>query len=184
MLMRSLAIVQKIFFILKILATVIMVLCFVGAGISLLASFSVNALSDSDIATIISSMPIYSETFENFTLAQLSGIMFIAFVLTLTEGILALFTKRFAQAELQEGTPFTDNTVSNLRILGILLIVLPFISDLVVSFIINRNGITDMDFSGGSTMLIGLVLLIASFVLQVGIETIKEAKKESDSSNK
>lgn|GEM_PF-4398518 len=178
--MRSLAIVQKIFFVLKILATVIMVLCFVGAGISLLASFSVSALSDSDIATIISTMPIYSETFENFTIGQLSGIMFIAFVMTLTEGILALFTKRFAQAELQEGTPFTDNNVSNLRILGILLIVLPFISDIVISFIINRNDITGMDYSGGGSMLIGIVLLIASFVLQVGIEAIKEAKNDPD----
>ena len=178
--MRSLAIVQKIFFILKILATIIMVLCFVGAGISLLASISVNALSDSDIATIISTMPIYSETFENFSIGQLSGMMFIAFVLTLTEGILALFTRRFAQAELQEGTPFTDNNVANLRLLGILLIVLPFTSDLVISFIIKRNGITDMDYSGGSSMMIGLILLIASFVLQLGIEIIKEAKNRPD----
>ena len=179
--MRSLAIVQKICFVLKILATVIMVLCFVGAGISLLASFSVNALSDSDIATIISTMPIYSDTFENFTIGQLSGMMFIAFVMTLTEGILALFTRRFAQAELQEGTPFTDNTVTNLRVLGILIIVLPFVSDLVISFIIKRNDITGMDFSSGGSMLIGIVLLIASFVLQLGNETIKDAKNDSDS---
>ena len=182
--MRSLSIVQKIFSIVKIVASVLMVLCFISAGLCLITAFTIGSISQPDIDTIIGTMPIYSEVFDSYTASQLSAITFIAFVVTLTHGILALFTRRFAAAELAEGNPFTETTVSNMRTLAIIVIVLPFIADIVISFIYNRSGLTDMDISNGSTMMFGVLLLIMSFVLQAGTEMIGEAKKDDSSDDK
>lgn len=94
-------------------------------------------------------------------------------------GALLWFARNYLGRELADGTPFTDDGATQLRHLGILTIVLPIVSlalQIIPYQLLDAAEPRGMD-NGGSVIL-GVVLILASVVFRYGAEIARGAQSE------
>lgn len=92
-------------------------------------------------------------------------------VILLADGILYLFAYRYFKAEQTDGTPFTHSGADRIRRLGIQSIVLPLVAVILAAVISSSLGLPEnMEWSNGFSVMLGIVLILASVVFHYGAE--------------
>lgn len=175
--MKHLETIQKTFKVFKTLSKVAMTLSFVAcglAGIGLLCGivwYNGGKVYGADMEAMI-------RLTEATGLYQMISALLSDAVFALTDGILFLFAWRYFKAEQADGTPFTHSGADQIRSLGIKTIVMPLVA-VIISAVI--YGCFDMkqpaDWSNAVSVVLGIVLILASLVFHYGAELEMQAKE-------
>lgn len=168
--MKHLTTIQKTFKVFKVLSKVAMILSFVWCGLALLGAIcgivwrNGGGLAGEDMETIL----ILTETtgMDQMICSLLSDAVF-----ALTDGILFLFAFLYFKEEQMEGTPFTQKGADKIKSLGIKTIVLPLVAVIVSAVVYGCFGLENADeWSNASTVVLGIMLILASLVFRYGAE--------------
>ncbi len=173
--MKSLETVQKWAKAFKIICTIFLVLCIVGAvllgavaalgdavagKLASIGEVSINGLFDADGLDV-----------ENIRLTAVCGLVELGFAIALL-----CIAVKYLKEELESGTPFTYSFAKKTNILAILTLALPIAADLICSIIDSAAGIGgEIGFKIDITL--ALVLFAAAAVFKYGAD-ISDAGKE------
>lgn len=168
--MKSLVTIQKTFKVFKTLSKVAMILAFVACGVALIGLlcgvvwYSGGKVYGADMDSIM-------RLTETAGLYQMIGALLSDAVFALTDGLLFLFAWKYFRAEEEEGTPFTHAGADQIRSLGIKTIVMPLVAAVISAVI---YGCFDMigsgDWSNAFSVVLGIVLILASLVFHYGAD--------------
>lgn len=168
--MKYLETVQKTFNVFKILAKVAMTISFVVVGLSLMGMTCAMVWRNGGIVVGLEKETILSLA-ETSSLNELLVHVLSDTVFALTDGILATFAFLYFNAELAEGTPFTQSGADRIKRLGIQTIVLPLVAEIISEVIYSCFGLTHTnDWGSGGTVVLGVILILVSLVFRYGAE--------------
>ena len=177
--MNSLEKIQKVTGVFKIFARVAAILSMVGAGLALI--FAIVFLVYKD-ASSISVFGMVLAEIGSGTGLEASGILFGEFIMCLTDGILFFCAVKYLNNEIKAGTPFTTEGAVQIKALGIKTIVLPLVAVILVEVVYGifnelsaKLGEVSVelvrpDFNTGSSILLGVILIILSLIFSYGAE--------------
>ena len=170
--MKSLQAIQKTCKIFQTLTKIVMILCFVGSGLLLLGLICGIVISSTG-AVIAGNMETLYRLTSSASFFEMVGSLLAEFVLTLTDALLFFHAWKYFSAEQADGTPFSHSGADLMKRLGILLIVLPAVATILVGVL---HGIFDMvqieaaDVGNGTSVMIGIMLILVSLILRYGAE--------------
>ena len=171
--MKSLNTIQKTFRVFQILAKIAMILSFVACGLALLGLLCAVVWQTSGTVYDGNTQLILTLT-ETVSFSQIIGELLIDAVFALTDGILFLFAYFYFKAEQADGTPFTCRGADQIKRLGIRTIVLSIAAVIIASVLASCFGLNpSADWSNGSSVLLGILLILISLVFRYGAELEK-----------
>lgn len=171
--MKSLETIQKAYKVFHILAIIAMALSFLWAGLSFIGAIW---------CLIYDAVPLFGFIKEilaeyDFSTFKTCGVLLSDFVFGLTDGFLFFFAQRYFKEELDIGTPFTFEGADTVKALGIKTIVMPLVSIIICAVIYACFDISLTEkFGNGGTLMIGIMLILASFILRHGSEINENMK--------
>lgn len=183
--MKSLKAIQVLAKIGKILSKIIFVFCIVGfclcvAGIiSLAIGLEGLKLGGTTIHGLIE-----SET--SMSMESLYGVMAVGAVFCVAEAVLSKFAEIYFRNELADGTPFTRRSAKELTRLGILTIAIPMAAAIICSIGVGIASlaypeIETLPHVGGTSVGLGIMMIIASLFCRYGAELRGEKPEETPS---
>lgn len=170
--MKSLQTIQKTCKVFQTLTKIAMILCFVGSGLLLLGLLCGIVISGTGAVVSGGVETLYKLT-ASASFYEMIGTLLIEFVLTLTDALLFFHAWKYFSTEQTDGTPFSHSGADLMKRLGILLIVLPAVAAIVVGVL---HGIFDMsqieaaDVGNGTSVMMGIMLILISVILRYGAE--------------
>lgn len=170
--MKTLQTIQKTFHVFQILTKIAMILSFVCAGLGALGMLCGAVWAHGGIVVGADQTLLLTLT-ETGALKEMMGALFADTVLALTDGILFAFALRYFNAEQADGTPFTQRGADQIKRLGIRTIVLPLVAVILIAVV---YAIFDLPQQAGSdwsnlpSVIMGIVLILASLVFRYGAE--------------
>lgn len=173
--MKSLHTIQKTFQVFGVLSKIAMILSFVWAGLAAIGLlFVVVWQTGGNVVGL--ELEQLLELSETTTLTQMTGVLLADLIFALTDGILFAFALRYFKAEQAAGTPFTNHGADQIRNLGIKTIVMPLVAMVLGGIMYAIFDVTvNPDWSNGGSIVIGVVLILASLVFRYGAE-LEETK--------
>ncbi len=174
--MKPLKTVQLIARILRILSVIALVCTIIGTVGVLIGGGVLLAFPDMDaeiLQTILSEADAVesAEDLTNLGIALLAGgISLVGQIITT-----ALFAA-YLKHELADGTPFTVRGAKELRRVGVLTLVIPFVTACASATVTSLLGVEPV-ISTESSMWLGVVLFLVSFLLRYGAELEKKTAK-------
>lgn len=177
--MKTLDTIQKTCKVFHTLAKVAMSLAFVWAGFNLVGAIcSIIWYNIGEIPGGIVEDLLFEE---NGGLFKSIGVFLGDFVIGVTDGILFFFAARYLKKELADGTPFTLDGAKKVMNLGIKTIVMPLVAVVICAVIYACFDISLYDkMSNASAIVLGVALILVSFILQHGAELREEKKNEEN----
>lgn len=178
--MKSLQTIQKTFGVFETIVRVARILAIVGA--CLCAAGALCAVVGGSGGRVIS---LFGEELKMFTpgpeLKPLLGRMLSYTVLLCAQIFLLTLAGQYFRAERADGTPFTARGAQLLKKLAIRCIYVPVVALIVVAVLTVCMDVPDVDGIAGNLpgLVLGLVLLLASFIFQYGAE-LEEKNRPSD----
>lgn len=168
--MSSLEKVQKVMRVLQILSRIAMIVVYVSAGITLIGSIL--------IGFGIASIPVVVDVV-GLTKVQAVSILVAAAVVLVLNGILLTWTYTYFKEELKEGTPFTVEGATRLKLLGIKNIVLAIVSSIIIETVYQFNNLVQWsDFDSSDGVMLGICLILISLVFRYGAELEQKSRTE------
>lgn len=168
--MKSLETIQKTFSVFKILSKVAIIISFVVVGVSILGMSCAMVWENGGTVVGLEKDAMMSMT-ETSSFNEIICYMLSDTVFALTDGILALFAFLYFKAELEDGTPFTQNGAARIKRLGIQTIVLPLVAEIISEVIYSCFGLKHAnDWGSGVAVVLGITLILASLVFRYGAE--------------
>ena len=186
--MKSLETIQKVSKFAKILSKIVFVFCTIGLILIIIGAIGVsmidlNALIDSKILSIVD-LPDY-----NFSKAAVYDALMIGAIGLICEMFVAKKSINYFKFELEEGTPFTEESADKIKKLGITVIVAPIIATIIsiighvlIEKLIGNVGEIDVNYEISLTM--GLIYLFLSAVFRYGASLSKKETKKSKKTEK
>ena len=93
------------------------------------------------------------------------------FVLVITDGILFAYVHRYLKHELADGTPFTERGATEIKKLGIRIIILPIVAASICGIICGCYKVAPPEnISNETSIVFGIALIIISMVFLYGAE--------------
>ncbi len=175
--MKSLKMIQNTFKVFKKLSMLAMIVSFIAAGTALLGLLCVIEWQSEGMLGFGRSVMVFTgaTSLESAICVLLSDI-----VLALTDGFLFLFAWRYFKTEHADGTPFTHSGADQIRSLGIKTIVMPLVAVIISAVIYSCFGVTNApDWSNAVSVVLGIVLILASMVFHYGAELEMRVKEAS-----
>lgn len=181
--MKSLKIILTLEKIGKIFSKIIFIFCIIGA-IGCLTGIVTLAIGGRTI--VIGGKDLFSYIMEwgDLTDGDLYTAMSVGLVSCVFEAVLSKFANQYFKTELELGDPFTEKSVKETRVLGILTIVLPIASAMISGIVYSVLKMT-MEFSdelkldNGGSVALGIMFLILSVVYQYGTDRLAGKKEET-----
>ena len=171
--MKSLQTIQKTFGVFQILTKIAMILSFVWAGLAATGMLCGIVWYHGGIVVGANQDMLYKLT-ETGGLTEMIGNLLADTILALTDGILLAFALRYFKAEQADGTPFTCRGADQIKRLGIRTIVLSIAAVIIASVLASCFGLNpSADWSNGSSVLLGILLILISLVFRYGAELEK-----------
>lgn len=170
--MTSLQTIQKTFRVFQILAKTAMILSFVWAGMAALGVLCSAVWYHGGTVVGASRELLYNLTGTG-GLSEMTGVLLADTVFALTDGILLAFALRYFKAEQADGTPFTKQGAEQVKRLGIRTIVLPLVAIILAAIlyaIFDPAQNVNRDWSNLASVIMGIVLILASLVFRYGAE--------------
>ena len=170
--MKSLQTIQKTCKVFQTLTKIAMILCFVGSGLLLLGLICGIVISSTG-AVIAGNIETLYRLTSSASFFEMVGSLLAEFVLTLTDALLFFHAWKYFSAEQADGTPFSHKGADLMKRLGILLIVLPAVSAILAGILCGIFQLTqnvEIDLSNGTSLLMGLMLILVSVILHYGAE--------------
>ena len=170
--MKSLQTIQKTCKVFQTLTKIFMILCFVGSGLLLLGLICGIVISSTG-AVIAGNMETLYRLTSSASFFEMVGSLLAEFVLTLTDALLFFHAWKYFSAEQADGTPFSHRGADLMKRLGILLIVLPAVTSVMVGVlhgIFNLTQIEAADVGNGTSVMMGIMLILVSVILHYGAE--------------
>ena len=174
--MKNLQTIQKAYHIFEILLKIAMIAAFVWAGLAFLGLFC-QILLYYDVWPFGFDMKIIMDTVGIKSINEIIGSLLSSFIFAITYGILSIFAVNYVKSEQIDGTPFTENGAKQIRRLGIQTIIMPIVAEIITAVIHEIFDVTFRTDWGGSEIIVGFLLIFASFVFCYGAE-LEEAKKQ------
>lgn len=169
--MKTLKTIQTTCNVFRILAKAVMILSFVWAGLAAAGIICTIALKNGAAGLSAETMLFLTDS---STIAEMIGVLVADLVFGLADGILFLFVYRYFQREIADGTPFTAEGAGQLKQLGIKTIILPLVSSILAEIIYSACGVEcKTDFSNGSFVVLGIVMILFALVLRSGAEMME-----------
>ena len=166
---KTLNAIQRLCGIIRVVVKIVFVISVIGAVSGLLSCVIVRSGGNTEyngttLLALIGEQFGFSEN--DFYVFMLSSV-----ILCVTNAVVMFLTSRYLRDELTAGTPFTFEGAKQLLSLGIVTLVLPVVSDLACSFILSKaeNG-SMMMAGGGNTIVVGIVMIMASLLCRLGAE--------------
>lgn len=175
--MKSLETIQKTFRVFQILTKIAMILSFVWAGLSVLGLLCGVVWYNGGVVVGSNQELLYTLT-ETNGLNQLIAVLLADTIAALTDGILLVFAYRYFKAEQAAGTPFTHEGADQIRRLGVRTIVLPLVMIILIAVVYAMFGMPQGaggDWSNGSSVTMGIVLILASIIFRYGADLEEKA---------
>ena len=179
--MKSLQTIQKTCKVFQTLTKIVMILCFVGSGLLFLGLICGIVISGTG-AVIAGNMETLYRLTSSASFFEMVGMLLAEFVLTLTDALLFFHAWKYFSAELSDGTPFSHRGADSMKRLGILLIVLPAVATILVGVL---HGIFDLtqietaDVGNGTSVMMGIMLILVSVILRYGAELTERKDEEA-----
>ncbi len=171
--MKTLETIQKTCKVFYILAKVAMTLSFVWAGINTIGI--ICCLIWHSIGEIPSYLLEEITQLQNGDLIKIIGVLLADIVFAITNGILFFFVARYLKQEIKDGTPFTIEGANQVKNLGIKVIVMPIIALIIYGIIYACFNLSEYDnVSNGSSIILGIALILVSLILRHGAELKEE----------
>lgn len=173
--MKNLITIQKTFEVFKKLSMLAMIVSFIAAGTALLGLLCVIEWQSEGMLGFGGNVMAFTGTtsLEPAICALLSDV-----VLTLTDGFLFLFAWRYFKTEQADGTPFTHSGADQIRSLGIKTIVMPPVAVIISAVIYSCFDMKNApDWSNAVSVVLGIVLILASLVFHYGAELEMQTKE-------
>jgi len=168
---KNLKTVQTIFKVLGIIWKVVYILCIVGAVASLVGL---------TLASVFNYFPEIAGRIEDesdMTIMQIIGYCLSGVIICIAQIILAKAHRDYFAMEQQVGTPFTEEGAKSFRTLGIMNIVIPVVTMVIVAIISAIFKSRDVEMYAG--LGIGVTMILLSFVFAYGAELENKPAKES-----
>ena len=169
---KNLKIVQTIARVLEIIWKVVYILCIVGAVASLVGVV---------LASVCNFFPSLSSGLEDksgMTIMQVIGYCLSGLAVSIPQVILAKAHKDYFAMEQKVGTPFTEEGAKAFRTLGIMNIIIPVATMVVVAIISAIFKSRDVDMYAGLGL--GIAMILISYVLAYGAELEKKPAQETE----
>ena len=171
--MKSLDSIQKTFHVFKVLSKVAMVFCIVIAALCAVGSLCVFAVSSGGHVFSLFGQPIdnivVGNDYNQSLVEMLSSIPILV-----ADSILFGFSYSYLKKEEYDKTPFTKSGAKTIRSLGIRFIYIPIIAIVIAEVICVILGNDNLDnvseFSNLSSVITGIVLILASLIFNYGAE--------------
>ena len=166
---------------LKILYTVLYILCIVVTALMLLCSIVLSVMDNAGLWESEDFFEI-SGNFFNVTDVDLTSIETVVYGMAMTMLVIMLlyiFAARFYKYICTVGEVFDQTVIKKMRTLGILYIVLPLVANMIAGAVI--SGFTNFKLTVSNTprLTLGIVYLILTVVFSYGAD-LKEGKTEED----
>lgn len=177
--MKNLITIQKTFKVFKTLSKVAMILAFVTCGLTLIGLLCGMVWYHGG-KVYGADMEMMMKLTEVSGLFPMIGVLLSDSVFALTDGLLFLFAWRYFKTEQADGTPFTHSGADQIRSLGIKTIVMPLVAVIISTVIYRCFGMTNApDWSNAVSVVLGIVLILASLVFHYGADLEMIKKKSS-----
>lgn len=174
--MKTLESIQKIYKAFQIFAKIAMVLSFIWVG-TILTGLLCGIAWSTGVSIMGISVENVLELMQSAGLEQMFGVLLADFVFALTDSLLFFFTHRYLKQELADGTPFTVSGALQVKNLGIKTIVMPLVAVIISAVIYECFNLTHPgDWGNGTTVLLGIALILFALVLRYGAELWEEKK--------
>ena len=172
--MQNLMKVQKACHVFKVLVTIAMVVCFITAAAMISSFVSLYAFDSSVLSQMITEE--LTDLSREETLAGLLSMFFEALI----DAILLVIARSYLVFELSEKTPFTAKGADKMKKLGIICIVMPVVASMLSAAVYTYYGFESSSYETENTgIIIGIVLIVLSFVLRYGADLEQYVRKIS-----
>ena len=178
--MKSLQTIQKTCKVFQTLTKIAMILCFVGSGLLLLGLIC-GIVIFSTGAVIAGNMETLYRLTSSASFFEMVGSLLAEIVVTLTDALLFFHAWKYFSAEQADGTPFSHRGADMMKRLGILLIVLPAVAAILVGVlhgIFDLSQIETADVGNGTSVMMGIMLILVSLILRYGAELTEGEDEE------
>lgn len=181
--MESLKTIQKVSKFGKVFCKIIFILCLVSLIIFLIAGLCVYLLPN-DIELNKNSLSFLEANNLNFSKNSAYDTLAIASIGVITAMFVLKKAEDYFTFELQEGTPFTEESAKKIKELGIIVILAPIVAT-VVSLIVHAiiqtifGDVGEIEFNYDVSVTMGFVFLFLSAVFKYGA-SLKENNKEEE----
>lgn len=176
--MKSLQTIQKTFRVFQILAKIAFVFSIVGASICAVGALcAVTWYSGGTVFTLFGEpVPIFAG---DESLNQMLAVMLSNLVYMTTDAVLLGFAGQYFKIEQATGTPFTEKGANLIKKLGIRCIWMSIVAIVVASVITTCLGAErGGDVSNLPSVIIGIVLILASLIFRYGAELEKNDRAQ------
>ena len=177
--MKSLQTIQKTCKVFQTLTKILMILCFVGAGLVLLGLVCGIVISGTG-AVVSGGVETFYQLTESASFYEMTGTLLAEFVLTLTDALLCAYAYQYLSQELKDGTPFTETGAVMVRKLGIKLIVMPIVASVIAATVYALFGIQAAGVDNGSGTILGIALILVSLILGYSAELEQKHRGQED----
>ncbi|WP_369297355.1 hypothetical protein [uncultured Neglectibacter sp.] len=171
--MSNLEKIQKGMRVFQILTKIVLVFACVGLVLTSVAAILVAA----GVLTAENQFLHFLSATAEMSKGQLTASLTAAACSLLLGGACTAYAYRYFTLELKEGTPFTNAGANRIKQLGILTVVLSFVSTLVRDVLYEAAGLPEWsraDFSGG--IVPGILLILLAVVVRYGAELEEKSK--------
>lgn len=171
--MKSLDSIQKTFHVFKVLSKVAMVFCIVIAALCAVGALCVFAVSSGVHVFSLFGQPIDNIVVGNDYNQSLVE-MLASIPILVADAILFGFSYSYLKKEEYDKTPFTKSGAKKIRKLGIKYIYIPIIAIIIaetICIVLGNDSLDNVsDFSNLSSVITGIVLILASLIFDYGAE--------------
>ena len=182
--MKSLKAIQTIAKIGKILSSIVFVFCIVGCSlcfvglICLIAGVDAIKVGEVTLGSII-------ETKGEVSINSVYASMIIGMVICGMEIYIAKLSDIYFKMELENGHPFTEELVTRLRKLGLIMLIVPFVVSILCSIgidIAEKAVGEDFGIKINSIISVGLALgfIVVSYICEYVVEKEKQVNRDND----
>ena len=186
--MKSLETIQKVAKFGKILSKIVFIFCFIGLIFTLIGAISVSML---DINSIINdeSFTFIEAREKSISKGAIYDDLIIGSIALICEMYIAKKALNYFKFELEEGTPFTEESANKIKKLGITVIIAPIIATIISAIghvIITKlmGNVGDVDINYDISLAMGLVFLFLSAVFRYGASLEKKETKKTSKAKK
>ncbi len=178
--MKTLNLIQRIVYIIRIVTLVVAICAFVGAAIMLISGAIMLAVPTLVDIELFNELLIESGA---PGATQLAATLFAETIIVVGQAVVLLFAYDYFGRELKDGTPFTLRGAKELMIVGILTAAVPFGTSAIASMMTSIAGISN-GITISSDISLGLALVFVSLILRYGAELNEARQNTSDEENK
>ena len=165
--MKSLDSIQKTFHVFKVLSKVAMVFCIVIAALCAVGALCVFAVSSG-----VHVFSLFGQPIDNIVVGNDYNQSLVEMLASIP--ILYGLSYRYFQKEEYDKTPFTKSGAKTIRKLGIKYIYIPIIAIIIaetICIVLGNDSLDNVsDFSNLSSVITGIVLILASLIFDYGAE--------------